>query len=427
MKRLLALPLAAFAAASTQASDPVTWRGSTEIAAGRAERGLWRMNESRFDYVDDPSVALDDQGNAAIVWVDQARKDVFFQGISHAGAKRGEPVNVSRSPKVFSWLPRVALSPREPRRAYVLWQEIIFSGGSHGGDILFARSEDGGKSFSAPLNLSNSVAGDGKGRIHRTFWHNGSLDLAAGAEAIYAAWTEYEGALWFARSGDGGRSFSPRRQIAGGGKEKPARAPALALGPGRIVYLAWTVGEDDAADIRVARSADGGANFGKPAIVAPSRGYSDAPKLAVDSHGTLHLAYAESSGGPFDPARIRYTRSKDGGANFEPPRELSAPDARFPALSTDAKGNLYLLWEIFPDPRRYPRGLALTVSRDAGKSFSPPATVPGSIDPGGGWNGSNQGFLMRKLAVNRAGAVAIVNSSLKPNDASRVWLMRGAL
>ena len=137
--------------------------------------------------------------------------------------------------------------------------------------------------------------------------------------------------------------------------------------------------------------------------------------------------YAESSGGPFDPSHIRYTRSTDGTSSFKPPREISAPGAGFPALSVDAKGNLYVLWELFRDPRGYPRGLALAVSRDSGHSFTSPAIVPGSIDPAGGLNGSNQGFLMRKLAVNGRGAVAIVNSSLKPNERSRVWLIRSAL
>lgn len=424
---VLAVPFAALAAASTQAAEPLSWHGTTEVAAGRAERGPWRMNESRFDYVDDPSVALDDRGEAAVVWVDQARKDVFFQRFSATGAKRGEPVNVSRSPAVFSWLPRIALSPRGAGKVFVLWQEIIFSGGSHGGDILFARSEDGGKTFSRPLNLSNSVAGDGKGRISRDIWHNGSLDLAVGADdAIYAAWTEYEGALWFSRSGDDGKRFSPPMRV-GGGSDKPARAPSLARGADSAVYLAWTVGEDNAADIRVAASADGGSSFGEPRIVAPSPGYSDAPKLAVDRRGTLHLVYAESSGGPFAPSRIRYTRSSDGARTFEPPREISTPGAGFPALSVDANRNVYVLWELFRDPRGYPRGLALAVSRDSGRSFTAPAIVPGSIDPDDGVNGSSQGLLMRKLAVNGRGAVSIVNSSFKLDQRSRVWLIRGAL
>ena len=116
MKRLLALPLAAFAAASAPAAEPLSWHGITEIAAGRAERGPWRMNESRFDYVDDPSVALDERGETAVVWVDQARKDVLFQRFLATGATRSEPVNVSRSPAVFSWLPRIALSPSASTR-----------------------------------------------------------------------------------------------------------------------------------------------------------------------------------------------------------------------------------------------------------------------------------------------------------------------
>jgi hypothetical protein len=427
MKRFAAFLFVAFAA-SAQAGEPLSWLGSMEIAAGRGERGPWRMNESRFDYVDDPAVAIDERGEAAVAWVDQARKDVFFRRFSAGGAPLGAPVNVSRSPAVFSWLPRVVLAPQEPRRIFVLWQEIIFSGGSHGGEILFARSEDGGKAFSRPLNLSNSIGGDGKGRITPEIWHNGSLDLAAGAEgAVFAAWTEYEGTLWFSRSNDGGGSFSRPRRIAGSGVEKPARAPSLALGPQRALYLAWTLGDDDAADIRVARSEDGGASFREPLIVAPSPGYSDAPKLAVDARGILHLVYAESSGGPFDRSHIRYTRSTDGGRSFEPAREISPPGAGFPALGTDARGNLCVVWELFRDPREYPRGLGVAVSRDAGRSFTAPAVVPGSTDPRGGWNGSNQGFLTKKLAMNGRGAVAIVNSSLTPGRRSRVWLIRGSL
>src|SRR5262245_61707534 len=102
VKRVLALPLAALTAASALPAEPLAWYGSTEIATGRAERGPWRMNESRFDYVDDPSIAIDEQGGVAVVWVDQARKDVLFQRFSATGARRGKPVNVSRSPAIFS-------------------------------------------------------------------------------------------------------------------------------------------------------------------------------------------------------------------------------------------------------------------------------------------------------------------------------------
>jgi hypothetical protein len=382
----------------------LVWLGSTEIAAGRGERGPWQMNESRYDYVDDPTVAIEERGGVVVAWVDQARKDVYFW-------KEGKSVNVSRSPETFSWLPRVATDAKGT--IFVLWQEIIFSGGSHGGDILFARSEDGGKTFSQPANLSSSVAGDGKGRIDKDRWHNGSLDLAVDADGtLYTAWTEYEGRLWLRRSTDGGRSFSEKLSIR---TEKPARAPSLAV-HGKTVYLAWTVGDDPSADIRVARSNDGGAVFADPVIVEKTKAYSDAPKVAVDGKGVVHLVYSEGR-------RVRYTRSTDGGARFAPPRDIPGGDARYPALSLDAKGNVYVLSERFPDGFA-PRGLELAVSGERGGAFRS-IEVPESA--GAGRNGSLQGMLMRKLAVSADGEVAIVNSTFKENAASRVWLIRARL
>lgn len=418
-----------------QAGPPgVTWGEWIEVASGGGYRGPWRMNESVYDFVDDPTVAINEQGVVAVAWADQARKDIFLQIYGPDGKRRLEkPVNVSRSPRIFSWLPRMLITSTDPIEVSLLWQEIVFSPeGSHGGEIFFARSTDGGKSFSDPLNLSNDIAGSGKGRLTRDYWHNGSLDLAAGPDGtLYAAWTEYEGTLWLSHSTDRGASFSRPLRVAGGGGAKPARGPSLAVEARGEVYLAWTVGEDRSADIRVAKSADQGRSFGEPRIVAESDGHADAPKLATDRQGTVHLVYAESPAGPFDRYRVYYTRSADGGRTFEAPKAISSPQtervesASFPALSVDAQGNLYVLWELFPGRRGYPQGLGFTYSRDAGRTFAPPTVVPSSADPGLGFSGSQQGLLMRKLAVNGAGAIAVVNSTFARNQKSRVWLLRG--
>jgi hypothetical protein len=247
---------------------------------------------------------------------------------------------------------------------------------------------------------------------------------------LHAAWTEYDGPLWFSRSTDRGVSFSKPRRIAGAAPDKPARAPALAAAADGSVYLAWTVGEDDSADIRVARSPDGGRTFGDAVVVSKTPTYSDAPKVALDRDGTLHVVYAESAGGPFERYHVRYTRSRDGGRTFEPSREISSPHPRgaqgaaFPMLALDQRGGVYVTWELFPDWRQGPRGLGVAMSHDRGETFSAPALVPDSIDPRGGTNGSHQGRLMQKLAVS-GNAIAVVNSSLKDADRSRVWLMQG--
>ena len=427
MARFLIVLVALAATPVPAAAASVQWQGSVPIAEGAGERGPWRQNDSRYDYVDDPSIALADDGHALVAWVDQGAKDVFLQRLSPDSGRLGEPLNVSGSPQTFSWLPRLALAPHDARQAFVLWQEIIFSGGTHGGDILFARSTDGGRTFSTPLNLSRSVGGDGKGRISAQVWHNGSLDLAVGADgAVYAAWTDYEGTLWLAVSGDRGEGFTPPRRIAGEAM-RPARAPSLAIAPDRNLYLAWTHGEDASADIHVARSTNGGASFEAPVVVAHTDGYSDAPKLVTDMHGMLHLAWAEAEGGPFTRKHVMYTRSPDGARSWEVARAVSPGGAAYPSLRVDARSRVVATWERMASPRERPRGMGIAVSRDGGKSFAAPAVVPGSAGLNGGTNGSHQGLLMEKLAVTPNGELAVVNSSLVENQESRVWLTRGAL
>jgi len=200
------------------------------------------------------------------------------------------------------------------REVFILWQEIIFSGGSHGGEIFFARSGDGGKTFGQPVNLSNSLAGDGKGRLTERYWDNGSLDLAMGPNGnLYATWTEFDGRLWFRRSLDRGGTFSPPLRVAGGPGANAARGPSLAIAAHGTVHLAWTVGENKSADIHIATSGDAGCSFGPPRVALRSSGHSDAPKIAVDAKGTIHLVYSESADGPFGRYRILFVRSTDGG------------------------------------------------------------------------------------------------------------------
>lgn len=412
---VIALLLACAPVRPAPGTDGVAWLPVLEVASGGGTKGPWRQNDSQYDYVDDATPAFIHGGGLAVAWVDQRRKEVLLQVFGPDGRAGAAPADVSRSPATFSWMPRIAAGG--PGTLHLLWQEIIFSGGSHGGDILYARSMDGGRSFSAPVNLSRSPGGDGKGRLDRDTWSNGSLDLAVGPDGnVYAAWTEYDGALWLARSRDGGRSFTPAQRIAGSDAQ-PARGPALALGMDGKVYLAWTIGEDPDADIRVSRSLDEGAGFAPPVLVGAKGARADAPRLALDQGGRLHLVYLEQAGK--QPAAIRHVRAEGSALAFGAPRTLSDRDeaAMAPHLAADAEGRLHVAWDA-------PRGLRYT--RGGGDGFGTPITVPrGAPDPGGR-SGSQQGLLGKKLAAGD-GMVALVNSSLAPGRGSRVWLMRGRL
>lgn len=415
-------------AASGETID-IVWQDALEVATGEAYMGPWRMNESDFRYVDDASVALRQDGMAAVVWANQSRQDVFFQRYARSGEPQLETaVNISRSGDTFSWLPRVVIAANAPNALYVLWQEIIFSGGSHGGDILFAHSRDSGETFSEPVNLSNTQDGAGKGRLTAQRWDNGSLDLAEGPDGeVWAAWTEYEGRLRISRSSDGGRTFSEPQHIAGS-DDLPARAPSIAVdGNGRL-HVAWSLGEDSAADIHYTVSDSQGETFDRPRPIDETDGHADAPKLAVDDD-IMHLVYAESPEGLWRQAHIRYTRASPG-ESFRPAQDISTVHAErfdsvgFPSLAVSGD-NVYVLWELFPRLGYRGQGLGMTYSTDGGERFMPPEIVPHSGEGGPGFNGSLQGLLMRKLAVHETGDIAVVNSTFRPGEASLVRLIRG--
>ena len=404
------------------------WSEPIEVATGPASVGAWEANDSEFHYVDDPTVAVGDGGLIAVAWADQTRRDVFFQVFDRKGEPLlAAPVNVSRDAEIFSWLPRVTFAAGEPRVVYVVWQELIFSGGSHGGDIFFARSTDGGRNFDTPVNLSVSIAGDGKGRVSPDRWDNGSLDVVVGPTGeIHVAWTEYEGALWYRRSADRGRTFIERIRIAGD-RAAPARGPSLAVGGGEDVHLAWTVLEGAAPGIRVATSSDGGDAFGAPVVVGERDGSADAPRLAVDGEGTVHLVYAELPLGSVEASRVLYARRLLGAQTFEAPRRITnrAGAASYPSLAIDGEAGVYVVWERFSTIVGGPLGLGLAYSRDAGRTFSSPSVVPGTDDIWLGVNGSRQGLLMRKLAVAADGTITVVNSSFREGAISRVRLILG--
>lgn len=410
----------------TESSDSLQWRPRVEVASGPAHRGPWRMNRSNWRFVDDPTVDIGPDGSILVGWVNHVTMDVHLQRwTSNLEPSFPKPVNVSTNPDTFSWLPKVRVHPTKPDHVYLLWQEIIFSGGSHGGEILFARSTDGGRHFSEPLNLSQSTAGDGKGQLTPKKWHNGSLDLVIGPQGtIYTTWTEYEGKLWFRRSTDGGKSFSDPIHVTGT-DQQPARGPSLAV-HGDTVYLAWTVGRTDDANIHLTRLSQGGQQPGPIRVAHDRPGHADAPKIEVTDNGNLHLVYGESPSGVFGQYHVRYAHSRNGITNFGPTKQLSEDSwisggSHFPSLAVD-KEDITVTWHRFSSFQNRPNGLSITRSTNGGRDFSTPVAIPNSSVENG-FNGSQQGLLREKLAIHDQ-TIAVVNSDYIPSRESSIWLWK---
>ena len=159
----------------------------------------------------------------------------------------------------------------------------------------FHRSDDGGRTWSAPVRLSEldpsqlacdnpRLAVDGRGRVH-------------------AVWTQFHlpqgwppSGVYYRRSDDAGQTWSPARRVAGEGEGRIAVA-AHGLDE---VHLAWSVA---ATGERMHEwSGDGGATWSQPLPIDERiRGAVYPLALSFDSGGTLHLVTGmggPGSGGP---------------------------------------------------------------------------------------------------------------------------------
>lgn len=138
--------------------------------------------------------------------------------------------------------------------------------------------------------------------------------------------------------------------------------------------------------VYLSRSTDLGRTYSVPTAIntTPEAIYDDGenrPKILVGKDQWIYVSWTHKTPGRY-AGEIRFTRSRDGGASFEPPRTINTDNAlishRFDSISQDSKGNLYLVWidkraqiKAAAEGQDY-TGAALyyVVSHDQGASFS---------------------------------------------------------
>jgi hypothetical protein len=144
--------------------------------------------------------------------------------------------------------------------------------------------------------------------------------VARSGATIHAVWQERHGTVYgigYARSADGGATWTPARTIAGGGN---ARHPAVAVDGDRVV-VAWEEHDDGrlGGDVLVTVSGDGGATFGA-AAPAGSPGSHGTRPVVVASAGVDHLAW---TGQDAEGTWAVWYRRLQGGAMAGPPVRVS--------------------------------------------------------------------------------------------------------
>jgi len=173
--------------------------------------------------------------------------------------------------------------------------------------VLFARSTDGGATFSAPKQVSR---GDGNAtEAHIAADETGRLSVV---------WVQSVGSdkqAFYARSDDNGQTFSSPLQLTS--RPGTSISKPVALAYQNVVYVAYQDEATNRMQVFLTRSDDGGASFADAVQVSNANnacGRAHSPAMAVDSQGTLHIVWIDASHvqGCADEGLLFYSRSKDG-------------------------------------------------------------------------------------------------------------------
>ena len=212
------------------------------------------------------TVAMDRQHRAHVAWFDNrdgdydiyvAREATRGEGFSAAvrvnddkdhpeeADAAGDEEPAGSAGPAFQTLPSLAID--QDGIIYTAWQDYR----RNQADIYFSKSTDGGRTFSRNLRVNDDL-----GRAGQLY-----PSLAVDARgALYLAWHDFRRGnqdVYFSRSTDGGRTFSPNIRVNDDPGTDGQFNPSLAVDADGTLYLVWHDLRAGQADIYVATSADG--------------------------------------------------------------------------------------------------------------------------------------------------------------------------
>ena len=259
-------------------------------------------------------------------------------------------------------------------RIFVVWQGRTIADTAP--RVYFARSADGGATFSAPAAVSAggriaelpNIAADGNGNLV-VVWY----DLSDTAPVV--EWS---------RSTNGGTAFSTQVPIF----DAPSvfARPGIALDSKNDAFLAWTKQSSTSSAVRLSVS-KAGAAFGAAATVSDAAVYALAPDLAVGPDDSVALAFYTRSivANALQNRQITFRRSTNGGTSFSSPVLLSAAadQSYVPSVVFEPSGAIDVAWEEF-DANDVQSDARVARSTDGGATFTPPV----NLSANGGLSGS---------------------------------------
>ena len=394
-----------------------------------------------------PDVAFAPDGTLYVLYVSlrgngNDPSNMWMSTSTDGGRTLAPPVQVAGE---LAFQPRLAVDPKGP--VYVTWLQAFGTGNLSFTEpvpyVVAVRSDDHGKTFSAPVRVSDQsrprVGGaspvvDSKGRLS-VLYHD-FKDNQRDFSALPGPPAELPSALVLATSSDGGKTFSAGVEVDAGLIATRRfliylpEAPQLAAGPGDTLYATWADGRTGDDDVYLRRSSDGGRTWARAVKVNDNGNDGTAqflPKVDVAPDGRVNVLFLD---GRNDKSKVLLDAylgtSTDGGRTFENIRmsdksfdsrvgptfgEEYGTDFGTKLGLTSAKGKVYAAWT---DTRE---GTPATGRQDV--AFT-------SAELGGGGLGRGAGAAVAGVLILAAAGVVVLTNRRRADRSSPAPTVPGA-
>jgi len=353
-----------------------------------------------------PEIALGPDGAVHIVWIDEntaapahdhskyghshvAATNLLYARSSDGGQTYSTPVRLNSAlGDVWGFSvskPRIVVGGNGTVHVFYAGNDVNPVNGKPEAVAMYARSSDGGRSFSKPQRLNTMAKTDASDFVHGGLTHAhvfGTL-TTDGRGNVYALWIDTRdmakegdsGKVFMAVSRDDGRSFETDREILPADVCPCCQLTAFAAADGRL-YVGSRQVEGKFRDSVVMVSSDGGRSFSPRQRVVGSRWEIEGCPLKATSvaaaGGVITAAYYTAGE---QPPGAYLVRSTDGGKSWSKPMlaHEGAVTSDAPVLTLAGK-TLHLFWhaKMADGVRR----VFTRASSDMGASFGPVSELP---------------------------------------------------
>jgi S1-C subfamily serine protease len=292
-----------------------------------------------MDY-ETPDIAAFQQ-NVYIVWTDnsQGNFDIFFTKSTDSGNTFSKPINISNTHGI-SYFPRIAINTN--KTVYIVWTDN--SQGNY--NILFAKSTDGGSTFTKPIALGNtkgvsnfpSIATSEDGTVYVVWSHKNNTDFDPSNTQNQTQ--TYD--VFFVKSLDGGNIFSQAVNLSN--DPSNSVSPVVGVSKDHEVYVLWSDNSIGTYETFLVRSGDRGNTFSRPSVISGNHALSISPYVSLDCANV----FAVWSDNTYGNSRIFFTKSSDNGSTFNMPVDINVDTgiAGDPQISYNYEAAiLYVIWQ----------------------------------------------------------------------------------